>query len=53
MRRIRWLASELVKESDEGFQIANREFINASEIRRYIYSRFAMCHPESISSHPL
>ena len=30
--------SELVKESDGGFQIANDEFINDSKISLYIYS---------------
>jgi hypothetical protein len=45
--------SEFVKESDRRFQIANREFINAFEIRLYIHSQFGMCHLESISSHPL
>ena len=47
------LDSELVKESDSRFQIANDEFINAFEIRLSIHSQFAMCHPESIASHPL
>ena len=47
------ILSELVKESDSGFQIANDELINAFEIRLSIHSQFAMCHPESIPSHPL
>src|SRR5271170_4467696 len=47
------ILSELVKESDSGFQIANDEFINTFEIRLYIHSQSAICHPESISSHPL
>ncbi len=46
-------ASELVKESDRRFQIANCEFINDFEIRLYIHSQFVICHLESISSHPL
>ena len=45
--------SELVKESDGRLQIANCEFINAFEIRLYPHSQFAICHPQSISSHPL
>ena len=30
------IGSEFVKESDSGFQITNREFVNAFEIRLYI-----------------
>ena len=53
--RNRWLhiLSELVKELDRGLQIANDEFINAFEIRLSIHSQFAICHPESMASHPL
>ncbi len=47
------MLSELVKESDGRFQIANYEFINTFEIRLYIHSQFGICHPESISSRPL
>jgi hypothetical protein len=47
------IVSELVKESDRRFQIADCEFINVFEMRLYLHSQFAMRHPESISSHPL
>ena len=46
-------ASELVIESNRGFQITNREFINAFEIRRYIHPQFVIRRLESISSQPL
>ncbi len=45
--------SEFVKQSDSGFQITNREFVNAFEIRLYIHPQFVIRHLESISSQPL
>ncbi len=47
------VSSEFVKQSDSGFQITNREFVNAFEIRLYIHPQFVIRHLESISSQPL